>query len=495
MVKIKSGSNINPADKQRKLARKKELKKQKEIRKQTREASILYKDTTKLEKDIEKYTALKNDGKIDKNGLAKLKSLKEQFDNIRKARREKGIQSKKINNELEDVAYDPLNPNNEEDSSESESDSDISDSSTEHLSKEETGETDSNSKFPPMPVGTPPFSNEELEIPENWPPPPPGKPPHMFYQNRPPNIPPLQRPTFHDQTYQNMPYPPPFPVPPNVPINPAAMNSAPPHVPIRPPPHFAPGAFPPPYPPLLPPDLHPPQLPNLSHLPHGPSFIPRPPIYNAPPGYINNMNFPPPPNLETSSFNDIDIPVFSQTPHPPQNVLEQSTESTLQNLGSQNIQEPLSKGEVLSAEPQIRDFQKELVTLVPQKLLKKKLAQTQKLQSNASRASVPSTTGLKPMTINPAPEIPSDSSDVMLAENSDFCKTHTSLKSKQSSSEANIESQIIPSKETVRLDSKTSLQPNTSTTEGLDDKSDDNNNEKTATDTYDDFMKHISGYL
>ncbi|KAJ1675315.1 hypothetical protein EV182_001509 [Spiromyces aspiralis] len=68
------GKSTNPADAHRRIAHKREIKKasiqqvqnhNKELRKQARENSLLYKDTTKIKKQIERYQQL---GKCSQGG-------------------------------------------------------------------------------------------------------------------------------------------------------------------------------------------------------------------------------------------------------------------------------------------------------------------------------------------------------------------------------------------------------------------------------------------
>ncbi|PVU97110.1 hypothetical protein BB561_000755 [Smittium simulii] len=430
MAKGKSKANINPADKQRKIARKRELKKQKEIRKQVREASLLYKDTFKLEKELTKYKKLENEGLLDKNLKAKYKEVKEKLDLISKTRKEKGVQVKKRNEDLEDAGYDPINPDgmsynmpgssdstNSDDSGNSEL-SEIEGDDSDEISNKYKGNAESGeisqSNFPPIPKDTPPFIDQELFLDEFWPPPPPGKPPQMFYNNPDANtVPPPQM--FYNNPDANI-----VP-PPQMFYNNPNVNTVPPPLPI------------------FPPNLEQQQFtPFLSsEMAHesntfGQAFIPPPQhmIINPPPP--SNMMLPPPPPFnhlppqQTSPLYFNGHPQYYSQPvyNTPFNAnysnvdINNNAESSLllsQNYNkdidlsttsSANIEpssENANKGQILSAEPQLRDLQKELTMLVPQKLLKKKMD----LSKKAVNAAVPSVPQPK---INAAPHIEADES-------------------------------------------------------------------------------------
>ncbi|KAJ1929309.1 hypothetical protein IWQ60_001279 [Tieghemiomyces parasiticus] len=87
----KSGRSLNPADELRRKQHKKELKKNKVDRQKVRETGLLYKDTRKLEAEIDEYQALAARGRLTKDQKEKLIALTAQLDSIREARKAHGL--------------------------------------------------------------------------------------------------------------------------------------------------------------------------------------------------------------------------------------------------------------------------------------------------------------------------------------------------------------------------------------------------------------------
>ncbi|KAI8073835.1 WW domain binding protein 11-domain-containing protein [Gongronella butleri] len=85
----KSKRSVNPADAMRKAQRKRELKKNKEIRKTAREATLAKKDTGHLQSEISKLEALAEQrGALEPPLNAKLKKLRDEMSRIEKAKKD-----------------------------------------------------------------------------------------------------------------------------------------------------------------------------------------------------------------------------------------------------------------------------------------------------------------------------------------------------------------------------------------------------------------------
>ncbi|KAJ2385471.1 hypothetical protein GGI23_006705 [Coemansia sp. RSA 2559] len=181
-----------------------EVKKNKEMKKQMREAAVLYKDTSKLEKKIERYHSIKR--KLTAVEDEKLRGLNAELKETLKRKKEAGIEpeSKKQRTDDQVIGYDPLAGAEDQNalvayssSSDSESiDNDIvgkeiplgqeyyeqepaapvalspqtvrvtrRDSSS--LGHED--DTLDDEQFPPMPEGTPPLLQENVDSNEVWP--------------------------------------------------------------------------------------------------------------------------------------------------------------------------------------------------------------------------------------------------------------------------------------------------------------------------------------
>ncbi|PVU87149.1 hypothetical protein BB559_006175 [Furculomyces boomerangus] len=357
----KGKSNINPADKQRKLARKRELKKQKDVRKQQREVSILYKDTTKLEKEIEKYRDKEKSKQLDRNGAIKLKSLQEQLEKIRKARKERGIDTKRQKVDLEDVGFDPLNYGNKLEDLESSEDSGSEYSSLSGVSGLESDEEGSTFKknqslgrydneLPPMPSEFPPFTPKELGLEILWPP-LPKEPPPLFQRNFigmnnviPPMINQIP-PTHNDQIhfFPNNYQQPQFPIFPNI------------H-------HQSMGFGYPPSNPNFPVQGY--QYENVH-----PDYVSNPVPYN------NNLQQPQLVNENLDSEPD-----KKQTPRDPLDINSKNNEiGANKDMKTETDENNVQKESVvMEAQPQLRNLRDELVSFVPSALLKRQKANKKK---------------------------------------------------------------------------------------------------------------------
>ncbi|KAI8344384.1 WW domain binding protein 11-domain-containing protein [Chlamydoabsidia padenii] len=395
----KSKRSINPADALRKAQRKRELKKNKEIRKSAREAGLAKKDTDKLRIDIGRLEGQERSGTIDKAGQTRLTQLKEELAQIEKAKKEVNKPLSKAQEALaarqqqqthdsRKLVFDPKSgkfvpvkrkestkkstgKDGDQEDGGSSSDDDDSDSSMsdddddddtgiigitveEGDEGEEEGEDEEGNQQQeqeidqgeqmdediediPMPEGSPPAamnSDDEIDIPL-----PPGPPPPQPFRNQLSAV----RPQYGPFVPKTPPPPPPGPPPA---LRYTTMRPPPPP---PPPPHLRYSSMRPPPPP--------PPRPPFGYIPH----MQQQPIYTAPPSH-----FAPP------------RPAVPPPPPPP----PISTET--------------SKTATISAEPQLRDLQKELVGFVPA-ALRRKQAQTKKTDLLPK--------GARPNDINLAPDV------------------------------------------------------------------------------------------
>ncbi|RUP47317.1 hypothetical protein BC936DRAFT_145871 [Jimgerdemannia flammicorona] len=459
MVKAKGGRLMNPADAHRKAQRKKEIKKNKVERKKVREVAMAVKDTTKLELEIAKYEELGmypfyshaslfhvtcinsstilcctgpavKEKRLDKNGHAKLTQLQEQLDKIVKTKEAHNIplakpvpkQPPKYENPDDpknSPYYHPtLNPlglapsrarqagyqiphtlgqSHKDEASNEDSDESLgSDASgaeedddelpelppgTPPKHEEATGEDDDGDELPELPPGTPPRKEEEEEeedMPELPPGPPPSKPfqygaaqsgPSTVYASypgappppppRPGGVPPFDMRSHH--------------MPPGGP-SPFANRPLPPPPPPRSPQHYGPYPSGPRYP-----GAPPPPRPAFSH--YGPS-VGRPPrsdYYNPDFGSFSPPLPGPPP------------------PGPPPGVYGEASPSPASAATVPPARPQLALAPVISAAPQVRDLRKELTTLVPASILRKKAAAAKAGAQGAGKVARPK--------INAAPDL------------------------------------------------------------------------------------------
>ncbi|KAJ1645992.1 hypothetical protein IWQ61_010250 [Dispira simplex] len=350
----KQSRTLNPAELHRKQLHKKELKKNKTERKLHRELTLTHKDTTKLERDILHYQRLRQTRPLDKNQAAKLQSLQDELQHIRTAQGSQSTSAPIPSSDQQAVyGFDKLLGRHHRGSSDDEaseprktpysalsmtkhyqdgiSTSTLSSSPPPEVTIEvenagslpthldlgtstitNTANEPTSNTFHPSPMST----NED-----NFPPLPPGPSP-----SRPRGMP---RPPLSMKS--------PMPMPPGLP------SGSRPHQPPRP--------YPPPgnheliRPPGFPPGRHP----NEWGRPR-----PRPPPYHPRP--IRPIGPPVRPNRHHFSS--------SQQPTPPR------PPKTLQSKA-----DTFRSATVLSAEPVVRDLQKELTVMVPTALLRKQRTQ------------------------------------------------------------------------------------------------------------------------
>lgn len=327
---------MNPADALRKQQRKRELKKNKEARKTQRESVLAKKDIGKVRQDIARLEHLAASGQLDKTNQTRLEELKIEAKKIEKAKKATeltGAQAayaarmqeneKKSEKDARKLVFDPKSgkfvPAKKKDSAkttQSDDDSD-SDSDSEDDSDEDSDMEDSDEDIA-IPEGDVPAkkilteSDDEYEIPL-----PPGPPP----------------PRAFDQQF--------------TPIQ-AAQQRIPPPPPPGPPPFRGPfpvytpgGRIPPPPPPM-------------------PHQIYQPMMGMAPP--------PPPPPQYHHASRPFTAPVHYQ--QPPSAAATVSAEPTT----SASVTAAASVAPTISAEPQLRDLQKELIGFVPAALRRKQAA-------------------------------------------------------------------------------------------------------------------------
>ncbi|KAJ2182636.1 hypothetical protein GGF45_000686 [Coemansia sp. RSA 551] len=200
--------SANPAEAHRRKMQKRETQRNKEVRTQMREAAVLHKDTTKMERRIEQLYEIKQTRKMTVAEREKLKTLEGELKDIRDKQKEAGITPKKRQHVEENVGYDPLAESEAANalvqyaSSSGDSDNDIEPieiGRTVQIDRDifdttavaggsdeaayDAGELGLN-VLPPFPPGTPPLFAADLGIGELWPPLPSGPSP-LFIQDNP----------------------------------------------------------------------------------------------------------------------------------------------------------------------------------------------------------------------------------------------------------------------------------------------------------------------
>ncbi|KAJ2007240.1 hypothetical protein H4R26_000904 [Coemansia thaxteri] len=384
----KSGSlGANPADAFRKKMQEREAKRNKEVREKMREASWVSKDTAKMERKIEQYRKIVRVRKMTDAEKEKLQSMEAELKDVREKQKAAGITFKKREAADQTAGYDPLaaaemrDPGYaragtsallEEDEYSDSDDNDVIDTamlgqivsldqeewngssiasvaSKPHIAPGSCTDTNKGTSLltgadslPPMPLGTPPLSPEDLGFDKGWPPIPSG--PSPLYQQHNPR--PSRQIGTHSQNHGP---------------RPLSGDSFRPHHSFansqrqerRPHPYAhrsadgrGPGLARPPRP----------------SIPQGVSLSQPPPI---PPGFSHPSGGP---------------PMFAGVPRPPARPLRPASAT------------------VLAAEPQVRNLKKELTNLVPAALARK--------SKNKERQQVLAAVPLVPrMVVNAAPDI------------------------------------------------------------------------------------------
>nr|CAG8594791.1 6376_t:CDS:2 [Entrophospora candida] len=399
MVKKKSGRTLNPADAHRKAMRQKEIKKNKAERRRIRTLVMMHKDTSKLEEEITRYKTLDKEKRLDKNGKVKLKDLEDKFSKIVETKKAHGVSV--VNDKPKAIFYNPsgllpttdagnLQPRYAEDSTTDDERSLVhSDESTDDLSdddenSEEIDDTDEEiDEDIPLPSGSPPkqinetSANDDDELPELPPGPPPSKKRLEISDDEGkgnegdesedddlPSLPPGPPPSMMKKQQKietKIPHPPspssfgfyhsnhhpPF----LLPANPFMMYNGPPPGPLNNqiqnmiPPH-------PPSPNSFPPGTGSNPFGRLPTPIHGQIYSSHTQVSRPPPFSTKFSHYGPPPlqNQQPKQFSQI-----SSSPN--------SISSSLSPFKSNS-----------TAEPQVRNLQKELTALVPASLLRKKAA-------------------------------------------------------------------------------------------------------------------------
>ncbi|GBB87714.1 hypothetical protein RclHR1_01420017 [Rhizophagus clarus] len=384
MVKKKSGRTLNPADAHRKAMRQKEIKKNKAERKRVRTLVMVHKDTSKLEEEIARYKSLDREKRLDKNGKAKLKDLEDKFKKILETKKAHGVnlqkeKEKSTPKEHVPVYFHPtLNPSGlpppgvVKSEEEKEGSSEVDDSGSGHSDNGSEAEAKQESDEDiPLPPGAPPAKESDDELPElpPGPPPkkeesddddlpdlPPGPPPNSnIYSHSPAMARPSPTPPPFGFNHQG----PPFPPPPGTFVFNSPLASQNQRQNVRPP-AFASGIGPNPFSsPSAP--MH--SIQNQGYhsmrsmdIPH-----PRPPPFSS-----QVSHYGPPPQIPNGN-NNISSRTFSQ----------QSISNNTKTNNSQYSKAAANAATatpVIQAAPQVRNLQKELTTLVPTALLRKKAA-------------------------------------------------------------------------------------------------------------------------
>ncbi|CEP14653.1 hypothetical protein [Parasitella parasitica] len=338
----KSKRSMNPADALRKKQRKRELKKNKEDRKRVRESALAKKDVGKVRQEIARLEHLSNMGQLDKAGQTRLDQLKSDIGKIEKAKKATELtgaqaayvarmqeQEKKHEGEARKLVYDPKRGAfvpakiKEKSSSASTKEADDEDnSSSSDSSSDDDSSDESDQSEDDISLDEEEEESKEEEI----------------------ALPPPKTLTESDDEYE-------IPLPPGPPpyrpfeeqLNPIIQHQF-----RNPPPPPPPGG------PVM-------NRPRMHQVPPPPPPIPygfRPPQMMAAP--------PPPPPI--MPYQQISAPVYYPQP-PPQS----QSESGQQRQTSQTASTP-----VISAEPQLRDLEKETLAFVPAAIRRKQNAANKK---------------------------------------------------------------------------------------------------------------------
>ncbi|EPB83184.1 hypothetical protein HMPREF1544_10077 [Mucor circinelloides 1006PhL] len=344
----KSKRSMNPADALRKQQRKRELKKNKEDRKRVRESALAKKDVGKVRQEISRLEHLANIGQLDKAGQTRLEGLRSDVGKIEKAKKATELtgaqaayaarmqeQEKKHEGEARKLVYDPkrgafvpakikassstTKDEGDEDESSSDSDNSSDDSEDSDQEEDESGDDISiDQDHAEEEVPLPPTKILTESDDEYEIPLPPGPPPHRPFEEQ---LNPIRQ-------QQNLRGPPPPPPPGGPFMNRPSMQRVPPP------------------PPPIPYGYRPPQM------------------MVAPP--------PPPPIMPYQHFS---APVHYQ--QPPQPAPSQPPSHTAQQQQQQQQPQHASTP-VISAEPQLRDLEKETLAFVPAAIRRKQNAANKK---------------------------------------------------------------------------------------------------------------------
>ncbi|KAI9357331.1 hypothetical protein DFJ73DRAFT_821452 [Zopfochytrium polystomum] len=356
---------LNPADAHRKLLRRKELKKNKEDRKRIRQVAETKKETARdaegMFAELEKLKALEKEAPLDKASQIRKQTIQEKLDQINDSRKAVGLppllppssRSTKTGDGSVTKWYHPTfnphgpkKPDNTDDDSASDSDSSASSVSSSEVSGDDTA-GDAPPPVKPLAITDP---NDLLTIE-----PPQGEAPGdaQFYHI-------LELPEIR--------------IPPKPQANQRSIPNAPPPRPAF---EYRRPAIMPPYS-LVPPPLH---YPAQIGFP-----LPSVPSFQYPIGRMNNRG---PMTVPQNHFDNSQSTVFTPTTTAP-------------------VADPVkATSAVISAAPQLRDLQKELVTMVPAALLKRKKT------AGVAKAVQPSD---RRLIVNATPDVAGDGTEQLFSE-------------------------------------------------------------------------------
>ncbi|KAI7869142.1 WW domain binding protein 11-domain-containing protein [Spinellus fusiger] len=411
----KAKRSINPADAARKAQRKRELKKNKDDRKRARENALSKRDTGRTKQEITRLETLARQNQLDKSGQARLTSLREDVEKIEKAKKSQGLtgataalaarqKQQQQQQETRKLVFDPksgafipakikkrsseqagYDGQEGEDSMSSEADSGSGSGSGSGSDSDEESDSDSDSDGEdvgdvdiPMPEGPPPSlttkdskqdnatdneSDEDIPL-------PPGPPPPRPFQAQ-------------FQPFQGHHHGLPLLLPPSVPL------------PFLPPPHAYYGMphYPPPM--MMPPPST--GKPNYYHSMHSSSRSHDASTRGRPSRthhqYVRARQIDPMlRDIQPAEETEDALEALERTLLEEDNVSSTAYSLPPAHSASPAVYAPTA---TISAEPQLRDLQKELLGFVPAALRRKQAA------SNKA-ASLPK--GARP-TINAAPEV------------------------------------------------------------------------------------------
>ncbi|KAJ2790236.1 hypothetical protein H4R20_007045, partial [Coemansia guatemalensis] len=103
-----SSLGANPAEAYRKQMQKRDAKRNKEVRDKMREANVLYKDTTVMERKIEQFRGILRTRKMTAAENEKLKAMEAELKEVTAKQKEAGITPKKRNTDEKAVGFDPM---------------------------------------------------------------------------------------------------------------------------------------------------------------------------------------------------------------------------------------------------------------------------------------------------------------------------------------------------------------------------------------------------
>ncbi|KAJ2814875.1 hypothetical protein FBU31_007131, partial [Coemansia sp. 'formosensis'] len=98
----------NPTEAYRKKAQEREAKRNKEVRDKMREAAVLHKDTTKMERKIEQYRKIVRVRKMTAAEKEKLQAMEAELEDALNKQKAAGIAPRKREASEQVIGYDPM---------------------------------------------------------------------------------------------------------------------------------------------------------------------------------------------------------------------------------------------------------------------------------------------------------------------------------------------------------------------------------------------------